>query len=77
MKTSKSKFNMWTYWSPSTDRSLLKGIPIEHLETVRKMMYEAGLGKAYRFRFRGPRPRGYQSYLPKQMATHFSVYIYR
>jgi hypothetical protein len=71
-----SKFKLLAYMSPTTDRSLFKGIPIEYLETVRKMMYEAGLGKTYRFRFRGPRPRGYQAYLPKQMATHFAVYLY-
>lgn len=71
-----SVFKLSDYTSPVTDRSLFKGIPIEHLETVRKIMHETGLGKTYRFRFRGPRPRGYQAYIPKRLATHFAVYFY-
>ena len=64
------------YISPAGDRSILKNIPISELENVRKWLKDRGMGKTYRFRFRGPRPRGYQAYLPKQMATHFAVYLY-
>ncbi len=64
------------YISPAGHRSILKDIPISELENVRKWLKDHGMSKTYRFRFRGPRPRGYQAYLPKQMATHFAVYLY-
>jgi len=65
------------YVSPATERSVFKNIPISELETVRNWIKTSTSVKNYRFRFRGPRPSArYKSYLTKNLAKTFAVYLY-
>jgi hypothetical protein len=74
-------FNL--YVSPKAEQSFFKGIPVQYLEEVRIRMKAARIN--YRFRFRGPRATNpldlrnkyqKQSYVTKELAKTFAVYIY-
>ena len=62
------------YFTPrsSGERSVLKQVPIEHLDTVREIF--KSMGTRTRIRFRGPRHDGMRLTTLKRHAQRFTVY---
>ena len=66
------KFDLNAYRSPIGEYSYYKGVPIEFRDLVRKILKSKGL--KYKFRYRGPRIHGNQSFCTIGDAKTFAIY---
>jgi len=62
------------YISPETESSVYKDIPIDKLETVKKILNHNGFTGKYRIKYRGPREDILASYCIKRKAKRFAIY---
>ena len=63
------------YRSPSNERSVIKNVPIEHLNKARQEVRDAYPGQRVVARFRGPRYDGMALHCTKRNARTFAVYV--
>lgn len=72
---------MTVLYTKTNQRSIMKNVPVEHLETIKNALSNSGT--QYRVVYRGPRsalvgdtrpPRNRQACCLKKFATHFAVY---
>ena len=63
------------YRSPSSETSVIKNVPIQHLIKARQEVRDAFPGQRIVARFRGPRWDSMALYCTKKNARTFSIYV--
>jgi len=63
------------YRSPSSETSVIKNVPIQHLIKARQEVRDAFPGQRIVARFRGPRWDSMALYCTKKNARTFAVYV--
>ena len=63
------------YKSPANERSVIKGVPIEHLFRARAEVRDAFPNRRVVARFRGPRYDSMSLHCRKENARTFAVYV--
>ena len=66
---------MVQYRSPSSETSVIKNVPIEHLVKARQEVRDAFPGQRIVARFRGPRRDSMALYCMKKNARTFAIYV--
>lgn len=63
------------YFSPDSENSLFKGVPVDRLDEFRQIARIMAPGRPVRARFRGPRSGTMRDYTKKCHARSVAIYI--